>query len=1301
MPIDWATLFDAEGGSIPTITTVTTLPHSAPNCVHIYNGMPAATATMLVAPPISSTIPINNLRLKVWVRGMSTTYGLGIGILEDPLDASTYTEVLNIDTPNTWTELVVPFDSYTGNGRYIAIKHGNTGSNQAIFIDDVTLELIADTDLAVLELTGDATPAANSPTTYTAHVHNWGTLAQDTYTVTLHDSDGNLLATADGVAVSPGTTVEVPIVWTPTQPGAYSIYAKVNLAGDQNSTNDQSPLMPVSVLDAGTIVITIGDGTATNTPTGAPTPYGTWYKNFRQQYMFKADELQALGAEQGLFTCLAFEVSSVNNCSPMPDYTIRFKHTQLNSLTTTFEVGEYTQVYYQDNFQPVNGWNVHVFDTPFIWNGVDNLLVDITTTLIPGACTQNASVFYTPTTGTNTSLRFQSDIAPAASNEFGVVGVNRANIKFFLNVTGMGSLSGTVTSGGVAVADVNIDLEDSIYHTTTDALGHYSFSHVQPGTYNVTASKLGFESVTLPVTIVEDVASTLDFNLPAATSVSVTGFVAGSDQPTVGLEGANVSLTGIMEYSAVTDATGHFTIPGVLSGNTYSYLITCEGYSELRGTVTVGSENYDMQTLILDEVAYPPSGVIAEENVEQTEVSLIWNTPTIAPPYDDFEQNDGGWVPTASWDPVGDWEWTNSYDVDNFVDSYGATTVIPPPTAYSGTGMWGTKIYTNYTNAGGTNMLTKNFNLNGILNPEIRWQSWENVFGSFDYCQLRVNDTIVWGPSWDYTNTQWQERVVSLANYAGQTNVVITFEMYASTVVNYAGWYIDDVYVGPALDRTVVQAPAITPTCMYGLDELAAAAKADELALLKPSRATQRSREPQRVLTGYKVWRLLTENHENEDLWTLLTPTAVADTTYIDTAWQPLPSGVYQYAVKAVYSNEILSDPAFSNELNKGMMGTISGTVTEFGTGNPISGAAITAGDYSTTSNADGSYAFLVYQGTYNVTCTKTGYQNAIYPDVLVVGQQVTALPIVLTEVTLPPLNVEAVIESPESVGVTWDSPTDEGPDGSCINPFSRIDTSTRGDRALLGYRVWRLSQGAEGNENLWTSLTPEPLTETSYSDTGWQNVPDGSYRWAVKAVYTGGALSPAALSEALIKVTHIGTIAGIVRSNTNVPVRGATITCGDIVATTNDSGAYSMQVEEGTYTLVASHPNYNTETVENVIVYANQTTTQNFIMTAVDNDDNVQIPVATSLNGNYPNPFNPETTISFSLKEPANVSIEIYNVQGKLVRTLVNEERTAGNYTVIWDGRDSGGRNVASGVYYYRMRAGKYSSTRKMIMLK
>ena len=1307
LPVDWGTLIDS-GGSNPAITTVTTSPHSAPYCARIYNGSPPAPTVMLLAPPIGTATHISTVRLKCWVRATGAICTLSIGVLEDPLDATTYTEVHSLNTPSTWTEVIVPLSGYTGNGRFIAFKHGNVSNSQSFYIDDVILEEIVPNDLAVVNLTGNLTPLAESPATYTAHVLNWGTAAQEAYTVTLHDGEDNVLAITDGVAINPEQTVEIPLNWTPTQPGTYTIYAKVNLAGDQNTYNDQSPILPIAVQDPNAVVVIIGTDTTTNTATAAPAPYGTRYKNFRQQYLYKADELYAAGGAPGVLTSLAFEVAAVHNCSPMPNFTIKLKHTQLSEFTIFFEDGDYTQVFFEDNFMPVEGLNMHTFDTPFVWNGVDNILVDIITTIIPGDYTQNAGVYYTETPGTYTSLRYQSDSSPAANATTGTRSRNRANIRLFLNVSGMGSLSGTVTSDGVTVPDVNIQINDTLYSTATDVLGQYNFPYVSEGTYTVTTSKLGFESMTLPATIVVDQATTLDFNLTASTSVSVTGFVAGSDQPTVGLEGAQVSLTGITNYNAVTVATGHFSIPSVLSGNTYSFLITYQGYSDLSGTVTLGSENYDMQTLLLEEIAYPPSEVIAEENIAQTQVSLIWNAPTSAPsPYDDFELNDGGWVPTASWNPVGDWEWSDSYDIDSFVYEYTGIDINPPSNAYSGTGMWGTKMHTNYTNSGGFNYLSKTFNLSDIQNPEIRWWSWENVFGSFDYCQLRINDTLVWGPSWDHRYTQWQERVVNLAPYAGQDNVQITFEMYATTSVNYAGWYIDDVYVGPALDRAVNQAPSITPAWMYGLSEEAAAAKADKLAGCSPARAAQRSREPQRVLTGYKVWRFMEESQENEDLWTLLTPTAVADTTYTDTAWQPLPSGVYKYALKAVYTGDVFSTPAFSNMIHKGMMGTISGTVTEFGTGNPINGATITAGEYSGTSGADGSYAFLAYQDTYNVTCTKTGYQEAIHPGIVVIGMQTTTVDITMTELTLPPLDVQAHIETPSTVAVTWANPTDGGPDDSCVisgrnvGPLSRIDTSTRGDRALLGYRVWRLSQGAEGNEHLWTSLTPEPLTETSYSDTGWQNVPDGSYRWAVKAVYTGGALSPAALSEALIKVTHIGTIAGIVRSNTNVPVRGATITCGDIVATTNDSGAYSMQVEEGTYTLVASHPNYNTETVENVIVYANQTTTQNFIMTAVDNDDNVQIPVATSLNGNYPNPFNPETTISFSLKEPANVSIEIYNVQGKLVRTLVNEERTAGNYTVIWDGRDSGGRNVASGVYYYRMRAGKYSSTRKMIMLK
>ncbi|MDY0325059.1 MAG: choice-of-anchor J domain-containing protein [Candidatus Cloacimonadaceae bacterium] len=92
---------------------------------------------------------------------------------------------------------------------------------------------------------------------------------------------------------------------------------------------------------------------------------------------------------------------------------------------------------------------------------------------------------------------------------------------------------------------------------------------------------------------------------------------------------------------------------------------------------------------------------------------------------------------------------------------------------------------------------------------------------------------------------------------------------------------------------------------------------------------------------------------------------------------------------------------------------------------------------------------------------------------------------------------------------------------------------------------------------------------------------------------------------------------------------------------------------------------------------------------------------LVTELKGNYPNPFNPETTISFSTKEAGPVALEIYNVKGQLVKKLVNEDKAAGNHTVVWNGTDLNNRPVSTGVYFYKMNAGKYSSTRKMIMMK
>ena len=95
------------------------------------------------------------------------------------------------------------------------------------------------------------------------------------------------------------------------------------------------------------------------------------------------------------------------------------------------------------------------------------------------------------------------------------------------------------------------------------------------------------------------------------------------------------------------------------------------------------------------------------------------------------------------------------------------------------------------------------------------------------------------------------------------------------------------------------------------------------------------------------------------------------------------------------------------------------------------------------------------------------------------------------------------------------------------------------------------------------------------------------------------------------------------------------------------------------------------------------------------------EIPVVTSLIGNYPNPFNPETSISFALDTESKVIIEIYNLKGEKIRTLTGDTYPAGNHNVIWNGRDDLDKQVQSGVYLYNMRTSSYTKTRKMLLMK
>ena len=94
-------------------------------------------------------------------------------------------------------------------------------------------------------------------------------------------------------------------------------------------------------------------------------------------------------------------------------------------------------------------------------------------------------------------------------------------------------------------------------------------------------------------------------------------------------------------------------------------------------------------------------------------------------------------------------------------------------------------------------------------------------------------------------------------------------------------------------------------------------------------------------------------------------------------------------------------------------------------------------------------------------------------------------------------------------------------------------------------------------------------------------------------------------------------------------------------------------------------------------------------------------LPSGYSISANYPNPFNPTTTIDFQLPENSHVKIKVFNLRGEIVATLIDRQMNAGSYSAKWDGLHSSDTPLPSGVYIYSIVAGDFSQTRKMILLK
>jgi hypothetical protein len=659
------------------------------------------------------------------------------------------------------------------------------------------------------------------------------------------------------------------------------------------------------------------------------------------------------------------------------------------------------------------GWNLLSFTNPYIYLGGSVVLM--VETYYGGSGT--TTPYFRYTAGPTACHQYwYADTNPPAGN--GTLNTYRPNIGIAMIPGGVGHLTGTVLGvGNTPLANTTIQILNG-GQTTTNAQGQYTIMNIIAGTYQVTASRYGYVSQTVNVIIPEDATITQNFTLQQMPTVNVTGTIVGSDAPTVGLANATIALTGYENYNATANAQGVFTITGVYTNQTYQFMASAVGYQNITGVVNVGTVPHNMGNIIVNEIAYTPRNIVATQATNQQSVTITWTAPD-PNAVDITESFESATFPPTDWTRI-----VTNNGPANTVGVYptwcrfgtvtsGTTTVVPS------SGNWQSGFWWDY-----------NHQDEWLISPQFNCpQGAHLTFGSYvfrgstngDHYYVKVsnNNGNSWNVLWDASaltggwNNYQTPIVIDLSTYAGQQIKLAWHADDPNTTSDgmWYNWFIDNVVISNAIDT--IHFPSESMTMRSGsADETSLKQIVTTIPMSRDNkdvetviiRTAQQSAVPQNIrshsrsLLGYKVWRLITGQENNESTWTSLTSEMITDVMLLDFSWVSLAAGSYKFAVKAIYTNDVVSLGAFSNPVIKNQvpMGTIAGVVRNINMV-PIAGATVTAGLVSTTTSPSGNYMMSVPAGTYAVTATATGYNAATIENIVVLEDQTTLCNINMT----------------------------------------------------------------------------------------------------------------------------------------------------------------------------------------------------------------------------------------------------------------------------------------------------------------
>ncbi len=394
-------------------------------------------------------------------------------------------------------------------------------------------------------------------------------------------------------------------------------------------------------------MFTIGTGTTVGSTTSYPTPYGQWYTGSKEQYLILASELYALGANGGAIESLAFDVVVPNSATSTghnhDNYTIKLGNTSVTSLTT-WQSG-LTQVYTTPTYQTVAGWNTHTFSSPFVWDGVSNIVIEVCfDNYVSGSSYSNNAAVNSSSTPFQSALNYHSDgggVCPSSTIS-GTYSV-RPNMKLGLQVAGCASNRVELVVDVAPPPAIDAGMDSIISPTNSEVSGTPVDIDVKIknyGTSNLTAVDLVYE---LNSVIVDTFAWTgsLAFNaISSPITVYTDTFVPGIHNMRVWVQNANgnptagVNLNDTLSQQFSACLSGVYTLGDSTSDfPTFADALNALNTGGVCGDVTfnIASGTYNTQIALQPVIGAGPNARITFQSASgDSNDVIIQSTPAAA-----------------------------------------------------------------------------------------------------------------------------------------------------------------------------------------------------------------------------------------------------------------------------------------------------------------------------------------------------------------------------------------------------------------------------------------------------------------------------------------------------------------------------------------------------------------------------------------------------------------------------------------------------------------------------------------------